>query len=159
MNLLIIIRGPLGVGKTTVARKLAKLLNADYISVDEILSANNLDIIDEKINCIPESNFLKANNIIVSKIKNKSIIVDGNFYYQDQIEDLIKKISFKSFVFTLTALLELCLKRDLERKNSYGNEATTAVYNLVSKFNYGEIIDTANFTVEETVKNIISKIN
>lgn len=159
MNYLIIIRGPLGIGKTTIAKKIAELLNADYISVDEILSANNLDIIDKKINCISESNFLKANDIILSKIKDKSIIVDGNFYYQNQIEDLIKKNSLKSYIFTLTAPLEICLKRDLERKNSYGKEATIAVYNLVLKLNYGEIIDTTNLTIEETVKNIVSKID
>lgn len=160
MNSLIIIRGPLGIGKTTIAKKLAKFINADYISIDEILSQNNLDQIDEKINCISESNFLKANDIISSKIlNNKSVVVDGNFYYQNQIEDLIKKIPFKSFVFTLTAPLEICFQRDSQRLNSYGKEATTAVYNLVSKFNYGQTIDTTTLTVEETIKTILSKIN
>ena len=37
MKKLILVRGPLGVGKTTVARKLAASLNAHYISIDSVL--------------------------------------------------------------------------------------------------------------------------
>jgi shikimate kinase len=34
MEYFVIIRGPLGVGKTTIAKRLAKQLNAKYISID-----------------------------------------------------------------------------------------------------------------------------
>jgi len=94
VNLLIIIRGPLGVGKTTISQLLAQKLSADYYSVDDILAKNNLDIVDENLGCIPEKNFLKVNQIITQKIiqNNQSVIIDGNFYYQNQIADLIKNI-------------------------------------------------------------------
>jgi tRNA uridine 5-carbamoylmethylation protein Kti12 len=161
MGSLIIIRGPLGIGKTTIAKNLAKLLKARYFSVDEILSKNNLDYINEEIGCIPENNFLKVNKIIFSKIKssNKSIIVDGNFYYQNQIKDLINKIPLKSFAFTLIAPIEVCILRDSQRSNSYGQAAVVAVYNLVSRFDYGQIINTSSLTIEETIKTILSKID
>lgn len=159
MNL-IIIRGPLGVGKTTISKLLAQKLNANYYSVDDILAQNNLDIVDESIGCIPEQNFLKVNQIIIQKIiqNNQSVVIDGNFYYQNQIEDLIKNIPFESFIFTLTAPLEVCIKRDSDRPNQHGINATTAVYNLVSKFNYGEIINISNLDSENSVDQIYSKI-
>jgi len=43
MEYCIIIRGPAGVGKTTIAKKLAKYLNADYASIDKIMKENKLD--------------------------------------------------------------------------------------------------------------------
>lgn len=160
MNCLVIIRGPLGIGKTTISKLLSGKLNAKYFSVDQILAQNKLDIVDEKIGCISEDNFLKANQIIIQNIlkDNQSTVVDGNFYYQNQIENLIQNTSLKSFVFTLTAPLETCIKRDSQRPKSLGIGATTAVYNLVSKFNFGEIIDITELTIKESVQNIYSKI-
>lgn len=160
MNLLIIIRGPLGIGKTTISKLLAQKINADYYSVDDMLAENNLDIVDENIGCIPKQNFLKVNQIIIPKIlqNNRSVVIDGNFYYQNQIEDLIKNIPFKSFVFNLNAPLEICINRDSQRPNPHGVGATTAVYNLVSQFNYGEIINVSNLTIEDSVDQIYSKI-
>ena len=160
MNYLIIIRGPLGIGKTTISKLLAKKLNAKYFSVDQILKHYKLDIFDQKIGCIPEKNFLKANQIIIKDLlkNNQSVIVDGNFYYQNQIENLIQNIPLKSFVFTLKAPIEICIKRDAQRSIPHGKWATIAVHNLVSKFNYGEIIDISNLNETESVAQILSFI-
>ena len=57
MKKVIIIRGSLGVGKTTISKLLAKELHAEYLSLDKILKDNNL----EGTNGIPLENFLKAN--------------------------------------------------------------------------------------------------
>jgi predicted kinase len=161
MNFLIIIRGPLGIGKSTIAKNLALKLNGDYISVDDILAQNNLDQIDEKEGCIPLANFLKVNELILSRLKSvsqsgKPMIVDGNFYHQQQIEDLVQKSLIPSYVFTLTAPLETCIQRDEQRQKSYGKEATVAVYSLVSKFNYGQVIETSTLSAEETIELILS---
>lgn len=160
MNYLIIIRGPLGIGKTTISKLLASKLKAKYISVDEILKQNKLDVLDEKIGCIPLKNFLKVNQIIIQDIikNNRSAVIDGNFYYQNQIENLIQKSPFKSFIFTLKSPLETCIKRDSERQKSLGVGATTAVYNLVSKFDYGQVVDISNLNEIESVELIFSKI-
>ena len=45
MEYCIIIRGPAGVGKTTIAKELARNLDADYFSFDEIMEENKLDTI------------------------------------------------------------------------------------------------------------------
>ena len=43
MSKVIIIRGPLGVGKTTVAKELSSRLDAVNLSVDNILDKEELD--------------------------------------------------------------------------------------------------------------------
>lgn len=164
MNKLIIIRGPLGIGKTTIARKIAEKIHGEYISIDNLLTELNLDQVDQNEGCIPLQNFLEANKAILPKIKqlidnHTPVIIDGNFYHQPQIEDLIKDFQNNSIVFSLIAPLEVCITRDAGRPDSYGKEAATAVYNLASKFNYGQTIDTKNLSVDRIVNQIISYLN
>jgi shikimate kinase len=160
----IILRGPLGVGKSTIAKTLAEELDAEHFSIDLILEQEGLDKVDEKKGCIPLSNFIKANEKIIPKIKellflNKSAIIEGNFYHKEQIENLIKALEGeKVHVFTLKTKLATCIKRDAGRKNGYGKEAAKAVYKFVSKFDYGKVIDTENKTEEEVVEEIKKEI-
>ena len=163
MSFLVIIRGPLGVGKSTIAKLVASKIKAIHFSIDDVLSKNGLDQTDEKEGCIPLANFLKVNKIILPQLKKAirsgtSGVVDGNFYHQSQIDDLIKKLPLQSFVFTLTAPLEVCIQRDLQRPKSYGKVAAAAVYNLVSRFSCGQTIDTSLLSVDDTVNLVISNL-
>src|SRR3989304_3654174 len=112
--MLIIIRGPLGVGKTTIAQALAKKLKGIYFSIDATLEELGLDH-GEEDGGIPLKNFIAANNHVIPLIK-KSLsrgapaVVDGNFYRKEQLEHLTKQ--FPSIVFTLMAKLETCIVRD-----------------------------------------------
>ena len=158
MAYFIIIRGPLGIGKTTIAKALAKILNAEYISIDKVLEENNLDREDN--NFVPED-FIKANEIILPKVKEglakgKIVIFDGCFYFKEQIEHLKKNIPKKGFVFNLKAQIETCVDRDSKRDGVYGEKAAREVHELVSKFDYGTNIDTNNKTKNEVVKEILS---
>lgn len=160
MNKLIIIRGPLGIGKTTIARKIAEKINGEYISIDDVLTELDLDQVDQSEGCISLQNFLEANKAILPKIKqlidnHTPVIIDGNFYHQSQIDDLVGNFQ-NSLVFSLIAPLEICIKRDAGRTTSYGEEATKAVYNLVSRFDYGQTIDTKNLSIDQAVNQIIS---
>lgn len=155
----LIIRGPLGIGKTTISKILIKKLKAKYFSMDKILSDNKLDK-RGKEPCIPARNFIKANNLIIPKIKSylekgKIVILDGCFYHKEQISQLEKKLKFKVFAFDLKAPIEVCIKRDSKRKKSYGKGAACAVHNLVSKFNYGIAIDTNNKNEKQVVTEIL----
>lgn len=158
---LIIIRGPLGVGKTTVARKLAAKLNAHYISIDSVLEENHLDQAEE--DGIPLKNFITGNGLVLPEIRaalegGRPVIIDGCFYHKEQIDHFIQNIQAPSFVFTLKAPLEVCIERDKDREKSYGEGAACAVHGMVSKFDYGIVINTENKTPEKTTEEIESNL-
>lgn len=159
-NYFIIIRGPLGCGKTTISKILAKKIKAKYISIDKILEIQNLDKADPKIGCIPKKNFVKAIDTIFPEIKSdlkkQNVIFDGCFYHKKTIQYLEKKLSVNSYTFTLKASIRTCIDRDCGRRISYGKGAAQAVHNLVSKFDYGTVISTNKKTVNETIKEIVS---
>tara|TARA_Y100000034_G_C6776269_1_gene346623 strand:- start:320 stop:820 length:501 start_codon:yes stop_codon:yes gene_type:complete len=157
----IIIRGALGIGKSTISENLAKILKANHILIDNILKKNDLDHIDDNIGCISPKNFIKGNKIILPEVKKnlekgKIVIFDACFYHKEVIEHLIKNLPYNHYVFTLKASLENCRERDSKRKKACGKEAAMAVYKLVSKFNYGIVINTNKKNIKEVVKKILS---
>jgi len=144
-NVVVIIRGPLGVGKTTLSRMLADRMGAKLYSIDDLLKEAVLDRIDPKLGSIPLANFLAVQEDILPEIKKQlsrhSVILEGNFYHKDQINFFFKNLQENPIVVTLKADLETCVSRDKKRKHSYGVGAATAVYNLVSKFDDGLVLD------------------
>lgn len=159
MSYFIIIRGPLGCGKSTVAQELAKRLNGEYISVDDILEKHGLDKVGPDAECIPAENFIKANEIVLPDVKKRLaagqiVIFDGNFYHKEPIEHLIKNLPYPHHVFTLKAPLEVCIERDRNRAKTLGPDATRAVWILVSRFDYGTAID-ASDSLDETIKQTL----
>ena len=157
-GILIVIRGPLGVGKTTVAQILAQKIRAKYISLDKIIDDNHL--VEPGTDGIPLESFMKANEIIheiVSKSRN-SFIIDGCFYYQEQIDDLKKKFSDNIEIITLTSNVEKSIERDSKRKNTYGEDSARFVHMITTKIKAGYKIDNTNLSVNETVKVIMARI-
>ncbi len=156
----VIIRGPLGVGKTEISKKLSKKLAGKYISIDSLLMKSRLDKVDKKENRIPVKRFIKATESIVNEMKTelksgKIIIFDGNFYYKSQILYLKNSLNCKFCIFTLKAPLAVCIERDRRREKPYGRAATKAVYDLVSRLDYGTKINTENKTTGEVIKEIL----
>ncbi len=161
MSYYIIIRGPAGVGKTTVAKNLAEKINGEYISFDEILDQNKLHKSDGE--GISKQSFLKANSLVLAKVKEKidqgkPIIFDGCFYHKEQMEDLINNLEFRHFVFDLKATLEECIERDKNRK-SIGVDSIKAVFKMVSRYDFGTAIDTSGKTEDEVVNKMLTLIN
>lgn len=161
MKYIIIIRGPAGIGKTTIGNKLAEKLRGECISIDKIMKENNLRHVPGD-KCISEEKCIKANKIIIPKIKeklnNKIVIIENNFYHKKQIEDLLKNIPAKSFIFTLKASSKTCIKRDRKREKPLGDKSIIDVFNLVSAFDYGKIINTENKTENKVVEEILKII-
>lgn len=150
MNYFVIIRGPLGVGKTTIAKRLAKRMKADYVSIDSYI-----DKIPHPKN-IPLKFFIEANRLLVKKYRRKgNVIIDGNFYYKKQITDLIKRMKAPYYIFTLKAPLNVCIARDSKRKHPYGAASARAVYNLTNKINSGIIIQTENKAISQVLDEIL----
>lgn len=154
----IIIRGPAAVGKTTIAKKLARNLNADYFSFDEIMKENKLDIIID--DSISSENFVKANEIIIPMIMQKEIVVlDGCFYRKEQINHLLNKLKTKFYIFTLDADIAECLKRNKTRKKPMTEDNIKQVHNLVSKTKTGITINTFEKSIQQIVTEILNHVN
>lgn len=156
MKKVIVIRGPLGVGKSTVSKVLAEKLGCQYISLDKIIDDNHLSV-EEGISV---ENFLKANNILVDIIKktDKDCIVDGCFYYREQIDDLKDKLSNVVF-FSLISSVEKCIERDAQRVKIYGEDAAKFVHMVTTKIKVGHEIDNTSLSVDETANLIVNILN
>jgi len=152
MKKLIVIRGPLGVGKSTVSKLLEEKLGANYLSLDKILEDNDLEAEDG----IPLENFLKANELILELVNKseKSYIIDGCFYYQEQIDDLKQKFEDDIIIFSLTSSVEKCILRDSKRAKVFGEDSARYVHMITTKIKEGIEIDNTDLTVKETVEKI-----
>lgn len=158
MEYCIIIRGPAGVGKTTIAKELARTLKAAYFSFDEVMKRNKLDtIVGEGI---PPDNFVKANEIILTLIKDEErVILDGCFYRKEQISHLLKNLKTQVHIFTLEADVIECSKRNKTRKKSLRDHDIRQVYDLVSRIKVGTSINTSGKNVKQVTLEIVSHMN
>jgi shikimate kinase len=155
MKKIIIIRGPLGIGKSTVSKLITEKINAKYISVDKVLDENNL----APSGGIPVENFLKANGIILEKVADSEIaVVDGNFYYQAQIDDLQRELKNNLLIISLTCSIEECINRNSGREKVYSEDAARFVYSVTENVRVGHYINTENQTLEETVDEVLKYV-
>ena len=157
----IIIRGTAGVGKSTISKMLAKEIGAKVFHFDEIMKDLNLDYIEGE-KWIPLWKFLKADKAIINnlnkELSSNSIIIDGNFYFNTHIKDLVNKLNAKGFIFTLKADLKECIKRDKTRKNCLGEKAVSDVFKFTGKISHGIIINTKDKTPKQILKIIKKRI-
>lgn len=139
MSFFLVVRGPLGAGKTTIARAIAIAVSAEVVSVDEIVDREEWDGGSEAL-------FLRANEVVAERARpvlarGRPVVVDGNFYWASALDDLARRLPFPHEVFTLRVPLEVCIERDRLRSRSYGAEATREVYAKVSGADRGFAID------------------
>lgn len=159
VNTLIIVRGPLGIGKTTISKIFAERIGARHIQIDKLLEDAKLDKIDPKLGCIPVANFLAVEEDVLEDIRKflerQSVIVDGNFYYKEQIDFFAKNLKHeKMFVVTLKAKVETCINRDRKKNVSFGEKAVREVYALVKSFDSSFVVDVEGKTREQIVEQI-----
>ena len=75
------------------------------------------------------------------------------------IEHIIQNLkNYPHYIFTLKASVEVCIKRDRERDRTHGEEAARAVHKLVSRFDYGIVINIRNKSIEQIIKEILSHL-
>lgn len=159
MSYYIIIRGPLGVGKTTIAKKLVEELNAEYVNLDSVLSKYGLDKVDTE-DGIPVKNFIKAQEKIIPGVRDKLsngkiVVIDACFYYKEQIQHLIDNLGKDYVVVSLKASVDICIERDSKREKSLGEDSVRAVFGLVDRFDSGLVVDTNGKDVDQIVKEIV----
>ena len=153
MSFLIIIRGPAGAGKTTIAKELSKIYNSHYISIDKIKKKLGLKHSEkEKI----EANKTVIKEALKNLKKGRVVIIDEVLYYKKQLSQL-ENLPYPTYLFSLNASLNCCIRR--KRKNrSLSADNVRTVYELVSKLKKGTQINTENKTISQTIKEITSHI-
>jgi predicted kinase len=156
----VVIRGPLGVGKSTVAESLAERIAAEHISIDRVLDEHGLEEWDGGY--ISQQSFLRANARAIDRARGfldngTPVIFDGNFYWKSQVEDLLIQLDYRHYVFTLKAPLNVCIERDAGRNPPHGSEAAREVYAKATEFDYGALLD-ATRPVGSMVREIISHL-
>jgi predicted kinase len=161
MAFYILIRGPLGIGKSTISERLAQKLGAELISIDPILEAENLEEWEDGY--ISLESFLRTNEFAEKRArtfleKGTPVIFDGNFYHRSQIDDLIARLNFSFHVFTLKAPLKVRVERDRRRARPLGREAAQAVYAKSTEFEHGIGINAAR-TIDSIVSEIVGRIS
>ncbi|MFH1047059.1 MAG: AAA family ATPase [Patescibacteria group bacterium] len=158
---IIVIRGPLGVGKSTVARAIAGSLKGHYISIDQVMENHGLDK-GEEGSGIPARNFIEGNDFVLQMMaesEGDTHVIDGNFYHQDVLDDLTSRFAGTTKIFTLKASVETCIHRDRERPKSYGEDAARAVYGMISSFDAGTIIQTDDKSESEVAAEIMANLS
>ena len=161
MTKLIIIRGPAGVGKTTIAKAVAKQLNGVHFNIDQVLRDAGLD---KSEGDIPVDNFLQAQESIFPEVKKyleqgEPVVFDGNFYYQEQIDQLTREFPDQVNIFTLQASLETCWERNkTKEEHQLDRISVEAMHRISSNLKVGKVIDTEGKSEEEVINEIISAI-
>lgn len=163
MSFYVIIRGPLAVGKTTIAKNIAKTLRARYYGVDKVLEDAGLTKEPKEGGYISQKTFFKVNNMITAEAREYlerkiPVIFDGNFYWKSVIEDLVKQLNYPYYIFTLVASRDVCIKRDKARTSPHGEDAARVVYKKATSFRYGIEIDTSKKSADEVVEEILKRV-
>jgi len=162
MAYITIIRGTASVGKSTISKELAREIKAKVYHYDRIMKGFGFNYIPGE-KWIPLDKFLKADDVMIPKFKKRlekgeNLILDGNFYHKEQINNLIEKLDFKHFVFTLHASLDACVKRNVERGGKMAKEVIKEVFDVMPEYDYGIKIETDDKSSKEVVDEIKSKI-
>jgi len=150
----IIIKGPSGIGKSTISKELAKNLNAKLYHFDRIMTGLNFKFKKE----MPKESYIEAIDIMLPKfkiiLKKQPIIFDGTFYHKEAIEHLLNSIP-NGQVFTLKASLKTCLERNKTKGIVLKEETIKEIYQ--KNFDYGIIINAEqelNIILKEIMKAI-----
>lgn len=158
----VIIRGPLGVGKTTVAKWVAEKMGGQYFSIDTALDAFGFAKTEGDY-CVED--FIRTQERLLPHIQQAlqmgyPVILDGNFYFTEQIAYWSQKVAVPVHLFTLIGSLEECIRRDRFRAWPYGEVATRAIYGLVMNkdIDPGIIIDTEKMIIMDIVQDILRRI-
>ncbi len=149
----------MGSGKSTISEKISKIIDARHIPIDRVLDEHCLTA-DKEEGYISQKSFMEANKIVESEVirllrEEKPVIFDGNFYWKSQVDDLISRLNFPHYVFTLKAPLKVCITRDAEREKTHGKDAAMVVYRKSTEFTYGIEIDVTK-NIDECINEILS---
>ena len=82
---------------------------------------------------------------------------DRNFYHREPITYLEEQLTVQVIVFTQPPL-SICVERDNHREYVLGIAVATAVFDMVSRVEYGITIDTSDQTLTQTVAEVVGHL-
>lgn len=157
MSKLIIIRGPSGVGKSTVAKALMERSTRPTVLVD--LDHYRFNFVNPPHGDHHLEFILSTNDIISSLKLGFDVIFDGNYTAserQDFLKQLFEVHPEENYPFYLNASLEETLKRHKTKTNPrIDADKMKEVYKFASPVGYDqEVIIPENSSLDETVQLI-----
>jgi predicted kinase len=160
MPYFLIVRGPLGVGKSTVTARLATRIGGTPISIDRILEEHELEEWEDGF--LSPRSFVRANEHAAELGRpvlaaGRQVLFEGNFYFDAQLDDLVGRLRFRHYIFRLDAPLAVCIERDAHRRPPHGAQAAREVYAKSATVERGIGID-ATLPLEDVVSEIVSHL-
>lgn len=157
-NIAIIIRGPIGVGKTTIAKLLQdKMPGSVIISVD-----NFKHIISPKSSTMRTKIAHKVANFFINElIKNRIDMIIEEIFRDEHYDNLIRTLRNKNydvFSFFLTAPEEVLIKRDRNRLKNKGVNIVKKFYVSLKPNKMDFIINTST-SKKRIIMSILKNIN
>jgi len=156
----LIVRGPLGSGKTALSRRLVEVLKGRYVSIDQILDDHGLEQWDGDY--ISEQSFLDANRFAVREAEGylrggQPVVIDGNFYWRSVVDDLLARLPYPHLVLTLKVPFSECVVRDAARTHPLGTESVRMVFDKATSFDCGVPLD-ATGSLDDTARRALEAL-
>lgn len=163
-NIVLILRGPSGVGKSTISRLIKEALGVNWVVID----------VDALKHYVPlkEGNTNRAERTTiahdVSKFFTKELYTKGynvvleEMYRQkhnDELIEYLEKNHMRYLKVFLAASLGTLLRRSKDREKNVPEEETIRLYKETQPLDGDFIIDTDKFNSESAAQQIVSKIN
>ncbi len=170
MSLVVILRGPSGVGKSTIARLIEKELKLDWVIIDVDKLKHYMPLKEDNESHAKGSESRKARSTVAHNVshffakqaydKGYKIILE-EMYRQEHIEKLktfLESNNMRYLTIYLSASLEEVIIRSYNREKPVPEVETRSFYNEIHPNEGDIIIDTSQNSSGQSARLIINEI-